>query len=74
MSSRLALRKQEMRLADFSDSSCTFVAVSIVSSSVRLYGSSGKVIAEVLAMQTQSGLETKHISSNRPNKFKTVFI
>jgi len=73
MSVKIALRKQGMRLADFSDSLYTFVAVSIVSSSVGWYGSSGKIIAEVLAMQTQSGLETKHRSSNRPNKFKTWF-
>jgi len=66
-----SLYEAGMRLADFSDSSYTFVPVSIVSSSVGSYGSSGKVIAEVLAMQAQSGLETKHRSSNRPNKFKT---
>jgi len=71
MSEKFTLRKQGMRFADFSDSICTFVPVSIVSSSVGLYGSSGKVIIEVLTMQTQYGLETKHRSSNRPNKFRT---
>jgi len=42
-------------------------------SSVGWYGSAVKVIAKVLAMQTQSGLETKQRCSNRPNKFKTLF-
>jgi len=33
MSANFALRKQGLRLADFSDSSCTFVPVANVSSS-----------------------------------------